>query len=76
MPLKCETLIVVNSLIESFSFGLSIHFLLSLTICVKCYPDTDFYMTVACLLPLIDEQRRNIQTQSQFANQGSWTWNI
>lgn len=59
MPFKCETLIVVNSLIESFSFVLSIHFLLSLTICVKCCPDTDFLMTVACLLSIIDEQRRD-----------------
>lgn len=76
MPFKCETLIVVNSLIESFSLRLSIHFLLSLTTRVKCCPVTDFLMTVACLLPLIDEQRCDIKRQSHFDNQGSWKWNI
>lgn len=63
MPFKWEKLIVVNSLIKSFCFSLSIHFLVSLRICVKCCPDTDFLMTVAYLLPLIDEQRCDIQIQ-------------
>lgn len=72
MSFKCETLIIVNTLIETFSCSLSIHFspfshdLSNVVLTQICF------MTVACLLALIDERRHDIQTQSHFANQGSW----